>query len=664
MSGYRIAGAACQGSAHIRHQIPCQDVVSGWTDGSGGVIVLADGAGSCQYALEGARAAVAAAKEVLRPWCSAEQELTEAELKNAVVSACVAALRASPHPLEEQSCTLLFAAARKDGTYWCGHIGDGYAFLAEQVESGGFSVNGAAADPAFLGKLYYRLGQSHQGMKHDPEKAFQCYRKAAEDYQNLHACYALYECYANGTGTEADEEKAFSCLERCAAEGDTELLAKVMGILYQSGKRRIQTIALAQEILCRGDNRRASTSAYLYLHGLNAPDHLGNPVTPDFLGSLAVSGDVLDLDVLTAQGSTGMLDHLMRLVCQTGRTQQAIAFAQEILRRGDNRRASTSAYLYLHGLNAPDHLGNQVTLDFLESLAASGDVLDFVVLTAQGSTGTLDYLMRLVYQRGRTQQAIAFAQEILRRGDNRRASTSAYLYLHGLNAPDHLGNQVTLEYLGTLAGSGDVVACDALAWYYGSSAELREKPEIARWICEAYEFIAKNAPEILEFERQKNWANARTVVRQQEQLEQERLARERAEQERLALERAEQERLAREREEQERLALERAEQERLALERAEQERLALERAEQERLAQEREEQERLALERAEQERLARERRDLQGMIFALVCALLIFGGLIGTLIAGEKQINYVTKAGFVLFFLGFGLVWLRDKSGR
>lgn len=134
MNDYRIAGASCRGTVHIRRQLPCQDVVSCWADRSGGVIVLADGAGSCNNGLEGARTAVETAGKILRMWCVERQDLSETELKERIVNECMAAMEKNPFPLSEQGCTLLFAAARDRGEYWCGHIGDGYAFLADKNE--------------------------------------------------------------------------------------------------------------------------------------------------------------------------------------------------------------------------------------------------------------------------------------------------------------------------------------------------------------------------------------------------------------------------------------------------------------------------------------------------------------------------------------------------
>lgn len=132
---YKIAYSACQGTAHLEQGMPCQDAVAGHYTANGAVIVLADGAGSCQFAELGANTVTQAVEKLLSQWCD-DSAFDDSTLNTAgIIKCCTQALAQNMLPLEEQACTLLFCAVRGDGAYILGHIGDGYAFFVDGEES-------------------------------------------------------------------------------------------------------------------------------------------------------------------------------------------------------------------------------------------------------------------------------------------------------------------------------------------------------------------------------------------------------------------------------------------------------------------------------------------------------------------------------------------------
>ena len=124
----RVAYAACRGNHHSGQELPCQDVVAGCKWENFGAVVLADGAGSCLYAAEGAKTS---ADEVLRLLQQHGEEWLADELSSIaeeIIASCRTALVENGYPLDEQASTLLFALADEGGRFLCGHLGDGCVF--------------------------------------------------------------------------------------------------------------------------------------------------------------------------------------------------------------------------------------------------------------------------------------------------------------------------------------------------------------------------------------------------------------------------------------------------------------------------------------------------------------------------------------------------------
>lgn len=124
----QIAFAACRGTYHIQSDLPCQDSAGGRKWGDFAAVVLADGAGSCPYAQQGAMTAVETTLKLLEEkgadWICGET----GPIPCAVISACLESFAQNPYEPQEQACTLLFCLTHADGRYVCGHLGDGYVF--------------------------------------------------------------------------------------------------------------------------------------------------------------------------------------------------------------------------------------------------------------------------------------------------------------------------------------------------------------------------------------------------------------------------------------------------------------------------------------------------------------------------------------------------------
>lgn len=124
----RTASAACIGTYHVQAGLPCQDVTLCGKWQNGAAVVLADGAGSCPHALEGAESSAQTVLRLLEEYGASWLEGEDDPIAQILVDRCLESLRANPYEVEEQASTLLFALADNEGHYLCGHIGDGYIF--------------------------------------------------------------------------------------------------------------------------------------------------------------------------------------------------------------------------------------------------------------------------------------------------------------------------------------------------------------------------------------------------------------------------------------------------------------------------------------------------------------------------------------------------------
>lgn len=135
MLSLRTAAAICSGTYHIQQDIACQDAVAVKKWPNGACVVLCDGAGSCRYAREGAQCTVETVAALLEHKLACWLEDSDAPAAEELIAACLQALSAAPWGIQEQSCTLLFAASDDRGHCLCGHIGDGYIFKVSSGES-------------------------------------------------------------------------------------------------------------------------------------------------------------------------------------------------------------------------------------------------------------------------------------------------------------------------------------------------------------------------------------------------------------------------------------------------------------------------------------------------------------------------------------------------
>lgn len=125
---FNVAYAVCCGTTHICKQMECQDFAYAKVLEKGAIIVLADGAGSCERSLTGAKTVVTTTYELLAQWCEDPDAFEDPLNEKMIIRECLISLADNGYPIEQQSSTLLFCAVRKNGQYILGHLGDGYIF--------------------------------------------------------------------------------------------------------------------------------------------------------------------------------------------------------------------------------------------------------------------------------------------------------------------------------------------------------------------------------------------------------------------------------------------------------------------------------------------------------------------------------------------------------
>jgi hypothetical protein len=138
-SAWQVVGAAVQGVAHLRLNLPCQDA-QGYRVLPNGVLLaaVADGAGTARFSDQGARAAVSEMLRALEAALSAQLPPDaagrEALLRDAISSARLAVLtlaRQAGESAREYACTLAGVIVHADGLV-AGQIGDGAVVVQEE----------------------------------------------------------------------------------------------------------------------------------------------------------------------------------------------------------------------------------------------------------------------------------------------------------------------------------------------------------------------------------------------------------------------------------------------------------------------------------------------------------------------------------------------------
>jgi hypothetical protein len=129
---WRTAGAAVQGAAHQKQDIPCQDALGYQVTPAGAVLaVLADGAGTAAQAAEGAQAAVRRALAALGDGLAQGNPQDEAGWQRLVLDSFSQARQALEQLAADRSlpvkdfATTLACALAVDGWLVAGQIGDG-----------------------------------------------------------------------------------------------------------------------------------------------------------------------------------------------------------------------------------------------------------------------------------------------------------------------------------------------------------------------------------------------------------------------------------------------------------------------------------------------------------------------------------------------------------
>ncbi len=147
----KIVSAAVQGKAHIETGTPCQDSVDFRKYHHGGVIALADGAGSRLLSQIGARLACDSICRLCEQEFDSLYLAEDEKCQKIIVKQIQEDLSLSGYELDEISCTLLFVAWQ-DGKVLSGHIGDGMIFLVDDLKMEVFSYpeNGGAANQTYF----------------------------------------------------------------------------------------------------------------------------------------------------------------------------------------------------------------------------------------------------------------------------------------------------------------------------------------------------------------------------------------------------------------------------------------------------------------------------------------------------------------------------------
>ncbi len=130
MSFWKPTGLAVIGTSHIKHDLPCQDVVCSYVKNGMTVIALSDGAGSAKYSLDGAKLATSTVcryialnfnkifknDDVLSIKGELLSELTSRLNKLCIKLDC---------NLSDLAATLLFVVIKEGKECMIGHVGDG-----------------------------------------------------------------------------------------------------------------------------------------------------------------------------------------------------------------------------------------------------------------------------------------------------------------------------------------------------------------------------------------------------------------------------------------------------------------------------------------------------------------------------------------------------------
>ena len=124
--GHVIMGASIVGEDHLDNGLACQDAWARWAVPSRPAIAVADGMGSCPFALEGARASCVAALHALHWWQCKPQAPVEP-----IIRALYQRWQVEIHPLNADSAqaTCLAAAEACDGQFLAIQLGDGLVLV-------------------------------------------------------------------------------------------------------------------------------------------------------------------------------------------------------------------------------------------------------------------------------------------------------------------------------------------------------------------------------------------------------------------------------------------------------------------------------------------------------------------------------------------------------
>lgn len=149
---HKIAYAASRGTYHFNNGLPCQDAVLGKKWETCAAIALADGAGSCRFSQHGSKSAVETTLDILERNWDFWMNKDHNNVASIIIDGCLKTLDESPYSRDEQASTLLFCVVGPDGTFLCGHIGDGYMFRVSDIGTKviSFPENGESVNETFF----------------------------------------------------------------------------------------------------------------------------------------------------------------------------------------------------------------------------------------------------------------------------------------------------------------------------------------------------------------------------------------------------------------------------------------------------------------------------------------------------------------------------------
>ncbi|MDE6577277.1 MAG: hypothetical protein K2K58_03800, partial [Muribaculaceae bacterium] len=128
-----------------------------------------------------------------------------------------------------------------------------------------FKISAEGGHPHAL----YELGIIYKYVFNDPHSAFECFYRSASE--NIESMYELGTCYYYGKGCEKDDNKAFQCYRKAAEAGNCEAQYEV-GVCYRQGEgceqNFLKAIEWYEKAIAKGNTKAMVNCGILYDNGL------------------------------------------------------------------------------------------------------------------------------------------------------------------------------------------------------------------------------------------------------------------------------------------------------------------------------------------------------------------------------------------------------------